>query len=103
MAPAPSGTAEGRALVKRLNAEKRAREKKRADILKVQEEKFRLELEEKERQQAEKLQQKEDAKIRKREEAKQRMNERQAERARSLIFMKEETKKIGKAYRSGAG
>ena len=100
---AASGSADNRALVKRLNAEKRAREKKMAEALKIKEDKFKLELEEKEREQELKLKQKEEERMRKREEAQQRINERQAERARSLMFMKEETKKIGRSYRSGIG
>ena len=43
---------------------------------------------------------KEDEKDRKRQEAKRRMDERKEQRALSLQFMREETKKIGKTYRS---
>lgn len=90
----------GRALVKRLNAERRAREKKKAEAEKLQQERFKEELENKKRQMEIKQKIKEDEKERKRQEARRRIDERKEQRALSLQFMREETKKIGKTYRS---
>jgi len=72
----PPQSEQSRILIKKLNADKKARERKRMEVMKAQEEKFKIELEGKERELRLKQEQKLLAVERKREETKARMQER---------------------------
>lgn len=92
------GAENGRFLIKKLNAERRAREKRKLDLMVQKEAEFKLEQDKKESEllMAEQLKLQEIE--RKREESKQRILERKQLRVRSLMAMKQRTKELQQLF-----